>query len=400
MTSPDAIEIAFNGTIKDNHILKLFAKAMWQLDAQLWKDSTDAEIQALLDNGTWEVAKLSPGEKAIGSQWVFHIKLKSDGSLEKYKSHLVAKGYTQRPGIDYDKVFAPTTRWATLWAILAQGALQGAYIESIDISNAYLNGVLDDDMQIYMQQPEGYHQGGADWVCKLRRGLYGLKQSGRLWDKQLGTALEGLGFRWLQSDPSIYIWMNDNIKVIIPVLVDDLTLVSNSKQELDWIKQELAKVFKQKDLGPITSLLGVEVEYNHSQKDPTTLTKTIYPKDPRVTWHVGLSTCIHSYDPWFESKYSNGTINPRRDRRNAQLTISKCCRCIELPGHCNPSWHLLCHWTPCTIQFEPRPSTLGSCKAPPLLSKGEHRPGTHLRIWSLCQAIPNMDRHRPWRESQ
>ena len=117
-----------------------------------------------------------------------------------------------------------------------------------------------------MQQPEGYHQGDADWVCKLRRGLYGLKQSGRLSYKQLGTALEGLGFRQLQSNPSIYIWMNNNIKVIIPVFIDDLTLVSNSKQELDWIKQELAKVFKLKDLGPITSLLGVEVEYNCSQK--------------------------------------------------------------------------------------------------------------------------------------
>ena len=219
-----------------------------------------------LDNGTWELAKLPPGEKAIGSRWVFHIKLKSDGSLEKYKSHLVAKGYTQWPGIDYDEVFAPTTRWAALQAILAQGALQGAYIESIDISNTYLNRVLDDNTQIYMQQPEGYHQGDADWVCKLRRGLYGLKQSGRLSYKQLGTALEGLGFRQLQSNPSIYIWMNNNIKVIIPVFIDDLTLVSNSKQELDWIKQELAKVFKLKDLGPITSLLGVEVKYNCSQK--------------------------------------------------------------------------------------------------------------------------------------
>ena len=91
--------------------------------------------------------------------------------------------------------------------------------------------------------------------CRLKRGLYGLKQSGRLWYEQLGTALEGLGFKCLQSDPSIYIWMNDTTKVIIPVFINDLTLVSDSKQELDRVKEELSKIFKLKDLGPTTSLL-------------------------------------------------------------------------------------------------------------------------------------------------
>ena len=153
---------------------------MQHSDALLWKNSTDVEIHALLENGTWELEKLPPGEKAIGSHWVFQIKLNSDGLLNKSKSHLAAKGYTQQPGIDYDKVFTPTTQWAALCTILAQGALQGAHIESVDISNVYLNGILDGDAHIYMKQPEGYHQGGADWVCRLKRGLYGLKQSGRL----------------------------------------------------------------------------------------------------------------------------------------------------------------------------------------------------------------------------
>ena len=116
-----------------------------------------------------------------------------------------------------------------------------------------------------MQQPEVYHQGGADWVCRLKRGLYGLKQSGRLWYEQLGTALEGIRFRCLKSDLSVYIWMNNTTR-IIPVFVEDLTLVSDSKQEIDQVKDELGKIFKLKDLGPTTSFLGVDVEYNHSQK--------------------------------------------------------------------------------------------------------------------------------------
>ena len=263
--SPDA-ELVLNATIKDDRVPKTFAKAMWHSDAPLWKDSTDAEIQALLENGTWELERLPPGEKAIGSCWVFQIKLHSDGSLDKYKSCLVAKGYTQQPGIDYNEVFAPTMWWAALRMILAQGALRRAHIESIEISNAYLKRVLDSDACIYMQQPEGYHQGGVDWVCRLKKGLYRLKQSRRLCYKWLGVALEGMEFKCLKSNPSIYIWMNDTTKIIIPIFVDDLTLVSDSKQDLDQAKDELGKIFKLKDLGPTTSLLGVEVTYDHSQK--------------------------------------------------------------------------------------------------------------------------------------
>ena len=261
ISSPGSIEIALNATIKDNRVPKTFTEVMRQSNNQLWKGSTDAEIQALLNNGTWELVRLPPGEKAIGSRWVFQIKLHSDGSLDKYKSCLVAKGYTQRPGIDYDEGFTSTAKWVTLRTILAQGA----HIESVNISNAYLNGILGNDANIYME-PEGYHQGGKDWVCKLKRGLYGLKQSGRLWYERLRATLESLGFNHLQSDPSIYIWMNEATKIVIPVFVNDLTLVSNSKPDLDQIKGELAKIFKLKDLGATTSLLGVEVDYNCSQK--------------------------------------------------------------------------------------------------------------------------------------
>lgn len=170
-------------------------------------------------------------------------------------------GYNQHPGIDFNEIFAPTARWAALCTILAQRALSGAHIESIDISNAYLNGILDETTTIFMDQPEGYHR-GVNWVNKLKKGLYRLKQSGRLWYERLGNCLEGLGFKRLHSNSSVYIWTDDSTKVIIPVFVNDLTIVSNSKEELDRIKKRLAEVFKLKDLGPITDLLGIEINYD------------------------------------------------------------------------------------------------------------------------------------------
>jgi Reverse transcriptase (RNA-dependent DNA polymerase) len=160
----EGLEIAYNATVKDERVPCTYAEAMSHPNADEWCKATDAEIQAQLNNGTWELVELPAGEKTIGCRWVFHIKLNSDGSIERYKVCLVAKGYNQRRGIDFDEIFAPTACWATLHTILAQGAISGTYIESIDISNAYLNRVLDGNVTSYMDQPEGYRQGRPNQV--------------------------------------------------------------------------------------------------------------------------------------------------------------------------------------------------------------------------------------------
>ena len=108
------------------------------------------------------------------------MKHQANGTIECYKAQLVAWGDNQHPGIDYNQVFAPTARQAALRSILALDALAGEHIKSVDISNAYLNGELNGEHEVYMQQPEGFQQhrpNGEEWVCKLIKGLYGLKQS-------------------------------------------------------------------------------------------------------------------------------------------------------------------------------------------------------------------------------
>ncbi|WP_208346720.1 reverse transcriptase domain-containing protein, partial [Aetokthonos hydrillicola] len=131
--------------------------------------------------------------------------LKSD--IERYKARLLAKGFNQRPCIDLHKIFAPTMRWgSTIRAILALAALEDMELESLDVSNAYLNGVLPPGETVYMEQPEGFRDEAKwDYVCQLVKGLYGLKQSGRLWYQELGRVLEGIGYVRLTSDPSIYV---------------------------------------------------------------------------------------------------------------------------------------------------------------------------------------------------
>ena len=267
VTLPNGEELAY-GTIVDQNdeLPNTFTKAMSRTDTPKWQMATDQEVQSLIDNGTWEIVELPQNKRAIGSRWVFRIKRKANGELDRYKARVVAKGYSQRPGIDYDEVFAPTARWAALHTILANGALEGAYIESIDISNAYLNGVLDSGIEVFMKQPKGYHKGNPNMVCKLNKGLYGLKQGGQLWYERLGDVLRDMGFKLLKSDNSVYVWTSDGIKIIVPVFIDDLTLVSKSKEAIDRVKAELAATFKLKDLGPTSFLLGVQVIYNQEER--------------------------------------------------------------------------------------------------------------------------------------
>jgi hypothetical protein len=163
-----------------------------------------SELQAHIDNGTWELVQLPPDKKAIGSKWVSKVKKNSDGSVESHKTRVVAKGFSQHPGIDFFDTFAPTTKWASLRAILALAALQDLELESLDISTAYLNGEID--AEVYMRQPERFEQRGPDWVCKLLKGLYGLKQGGKLWFDKLDGVLTELGFKRICSDASIYVW--------------------------------------------------------------------------------------------------------------------------------------------------------------------------------------------------
>src|SRR6266568_4582288 len=239
-----------------------YRQSQQRSEADLWHTACEEEMEAHRLNGTGEIVKLPPGRCAIGSRWFMKVKRNADGSLDRYKARLVAKGYSQRPGFDFKETFSPTVRYSTICIVLTLAALEDLELRSVDISHAYLNGTLEEE--IYMLQPEGFEVGGPDHVCRLRKSLYGLKQAGRVWNKTLHSVLCSMGFNCVQSDHGLYIYLRDDVRILMPVFVDDITLACKDGAKIDSIVQELSKHFKLRDLGPSTQLLGLEIHRDRS----------------------------------------------------------------------------------------------------------------------------------------
>jgi len=153
------VQFADTTSVADPHTYK---QAIQGPDAAKWHKAAQDEFMSLESNGTWELVDLSPGAKAIGSGWVFKVKHNADGSVECYKTHLVAKGFSQHPGIDYNEVFAPTFCPAALRPILALAGIEDMELCSVDVTSAFPNSDLE--KVIYMRQPERFVQGGPNKV--------------------------------------------------------------------------------------------------------------------------------------------------------------------------------------------------------------------------------------------
>jgi hypothetical protein len=140
----------------------------------------DEEFTALMRNGTWSLVPATPGLNVIGSMWIFKSKHRSDCSLERKKTRLVAKGYHQQYGVDFNDMFNPVIKPTTIRIMLSYAVSNQWLVHQIDIQNAFLHDNLTEE--IYMQQPLGYvHPNFPNHICRLQKALYGLKQAPRAW---------------------------------------------------------------------------------------------------------------------------------------------------------------------------------------------------------------------------
>ncbi|CAI7784713.1 unnamed protein product [Closterium sp. NIES-54] len=195
-------------------------EALESSDAEEWKKAMESELKRIEENGTWELVELPEGRKAITSKWLFKIDSDADGKIERYKSRLVAKGYQQKEKVDYKELFAPVVKPTTLRTLLAGAAIKGWVVKQMDVTTAFLNGVLEEE--IFMAQPEGFDDGSGR-VLRLKKALYGLKQAPRQWYLKLRGVLEEIGFTPSTADHSLFMLGEGEQRSFIVVYVDDIS---------------------------------------------------------------------------------------------------------------------------------------------------------------------------------
>ncbi|KAL3571765.1 hypothetical protein D5086_025669 [Populus alba] len=226
---------------------------------EAWHNATREEIQALRANRTWTLVSFHPSMNVIGSRWVYKIKRRSDGSIERYKTRLVARGFTQQEGIDYSETFSLVIKQATIRLVFSIAVSSGWKIHQLDIHNAFLNGVLDEE--VYKKQPPGFVDSALPGhVCRLHKSLYGLKQAPRAWYTRLNDFLLSIGFRAFKVDTSLFIFSVGSDICYLLVYVDDILLTGNNDILLQRLIQLLSSEFKLRDLGDVHYFLGIEVQ--------------------------------------------------------------------------------------------------------------------------------------------
>jgi hypothetical protein len=224
----------------------------------VWIKAKDKEIDSIERNNTWDLVNLAEINKSVGIKWVYKTKLNAEVEVEKYKARLVAQVFSQQPGIDYNKTFAPVAIIDTVGMVLAIAAQNRWIMHQMDVKLVFLNGYLEEE--VYVRQPPGYEiDKNRDKVYKLRKALYGLKQASRVWYSRIDQYMISVGFNRSPSEPTLYTKIDQKGKILIVCLyVDDLIFTGDLFA--DDFKNSTKTEFEMTDLGLMKFFLGIEVD--------------------------------------------------------------------------------------------------------------------------------------------
>jgi hypothetical protein len=222
-----------------------------------WADAMIDEYQSILKNEVWEIVPKPKSKDVVSSKWLFKIKHAADGSIEKYKARFVARGFSQKEGIDYEKTFAPVARYTSIRNIIALAAKMKWKLHQMDVKTAFLNGVIE--VEVYIEQPQGFEvEDRKSHVCRLKKALYRLNQAPRAWYGRIDSFLTSLGFTKSKADYNLYFKVMNDEPIILLLYVDELFLTRVEKL-ITECKKRLASEFEMKDLGLMHYFLGLEV---------------------------------------------------------------------------------------------------------------------------------------------
>jgi hypothetical protein len=256
-----------------------------------WRKAMMEEMASIEENKTWALVDLPRGHHPIGLKWVYKLKRDEQGVIVKHKARIVAKGYLQQPGIDYDEAFAPVARMESVRMLLAVAAQKGWLVHQMDVKSAFLNGELKEE--VYVRQPPGFVAAGHEGkVLRLKKALYGLHQAPRAWNAKLDSTLRELGFTRCASEHGMYIKGAAASRVVVGVYVDDLIITGARPADVEVFKEQMRRLFKMSDLGLLSFYLGLEVKQG---RDAIMLGQAAYAR--KLLEKAGMGTCNPCHTP-------------------------------------------------------------------------------------------------------
>lgn len=256
-----------------------------------WLAAMYEELVALVANKTWTLVPFRSDMNVVGCKWIYKAKLKVDGSFERLKAGLVAKGFNQVDGVDFSETFSFVIKPTSIRLVLTLAVVKGWEIHQLDVKNAFLHGSLS--TLVYMQQPPSYtYQEHPNYVCQLSRALYGLKQAPRAWFDRLSDYLLQHGFNCSITDPSLFICHSRHGVLMLLLYVDDMVIIGDNPTRITWVISQLAFEFSIKDLGFPHHFLCIEVQQTTYG---LILSQTRFALD--LPDHGGMRSCKPIYTP-------------------------------------------------------------------------------------------------------
>ena len=275
------------------------------------------------------ITSLPNGRKVVGTRWAYNIN--ADGV---YKGRLVMRGWSQTPGIDCGGTFAPVCRLQSIWMVLAIAPELDYEVFMVDVQETILNADVEE--KCFVKMAPGYersNESGVPPVMKLKKSLYGLRQSPKNWFSTMDHHLGKVGLRSLKPDPFVYVYEGENGSAILTIYMDDILLLDANKQLLDKLKKQLMDCFEMMDMGDASRVLGTNVTRDREEE-----TININQKDymEYIVQRYGVRGCNPAYTPGVgpelsldqsEEKLSNEGGNRRyRSVMGVAMHLAQVCR--------------------------------------------------------------------------
>ena len=233
------------------------------LEDSSWIMAMQEELSQFERNQVWELVPKPTHQAVIGTRWVFRNKLDEHGEIVRNKARLVAQGYNQEEGIDFDETFAPVARLEAIRMLLAFASFMKFKLFQMDVKSAFLNGVLSEE--VYVKQPPGFEDSNhPDYVFRLKRALYGLKQAPRAWYERLSKFLVEKGFSMGKVDKTLFIKHLNNDILVVQIYVDDIIFGATKHFLCEEFASSMSQEFEMSLMGELSFILGLQIKQTDS----------------------------------------------------------------------------------------------------------------------------------------